>query len=870
MRDKLNIYKAIFSFAIAALPLAVLADESEDTSWEKIEYKGNPWVENISKPITPSRGLFGRHIALWASHGRYFDAKKGAWRWQRPQMFGTCEDLLTSSVVLPYLMPMLENAGAVVVYPRERDTQRNEIIIDNDSHEHGSLYLEVNVKRDWKDADTKGFAQHEGYYKDNENPFEAGTTRMAKTVKSKKKNYSIISYQPKFESDGSYAVYVSYPTVEKSVDDAVYTVWHKGEKTEFRVNQRMGGGTWVYLGTFDFDKGSSEYNRVTLTNKSNRKGYVTADAVRFGGGMGNIVRGGQTSGMARYMEGARYYAQWAGMPYSVYSTRKGTDDYADDINTRSLMENYIGGGSCYMPNKEGLGVPVELSLAVHSDAGFSANPDSIIGSLAISTTNFNEGKLDAGISRQASTDFATMLLDNLTDDMNKSCGKWTKRSLYDRNYSETRLPAVPSAIIETLAHQNFADMRVMHDPNMKFYLARSLYKTVLKFTAKMHGERYVVQPLAPKSFSVVVNNKGEAELSWAGTIDPQEDSARPDGYIIYTSIDGAAFDNGQTCSSTAATMKLLPGSIYQFKITAYNKGGESFPTETLAALYNPSATKSILVVDAFDRLATPAQRNSSTEQGFDFDEDAGVGYGNTMSWVGRQVNFDLTKVGIEGEGGLGYTNNDFIGKIFAGNNRDNAVSHAMAIMTARKYNISSCAGEALSFPNINLSDYSALDIAFGLQREDSLTMKPYKTFTPEIKKLLGNFTKSGGKIIVSGAYLGSDMLSDSDQQFMKNVLKVEHAGTYSSADDKIKGFGTSFDFYHAIGEEQHFSAPRVDEFYPVAPAFTSMLYANDGVACVAYKGNDYRSLVFGFPLECIKSQKSFATIMRASLRFLLE
>ena len=55
-------------------------------------------------------------------------------------------------------------------------------------------------------------------------------------------------------------MYVSYQTVKKSVDDASYTVWHKGEKTTFKVNQQMGGGTWVYLGTFDFDKGSSEYN----------------------------------------------------------------------------------------------------------------------------------------------------------------------------------------------------------------------------------------------------------------------------------------------------------------------------------------------------------------------------------------------------------------------------------------------------------------------------------------------------------------------------------------------------------------------------------------------------------------------------------
>ncbi len=35
--------------------------------------------------------------------------------------------------VLPYVIPMPENAGAIVYTPRERDTQKNEIIVDNDT-----------------------------------------------------------------------------------------------------------------------------------------------------------------------------------------------------------------------------------------------------------------------------------------------------------------------------------------------------------------------------------------------------------------------------------------------------------------------------------------------------------------------------------------------------------------------------------------------------------------------------------------------------------------------------------------------------------------------------------------------------------------
>ena len=109
----------------------------------------------------------------------------------------------------------------------------------------------------------------------------------------------------------------------------------------------------VYLGTFAFDKGCNIYNRVVLTNHSKRRGFVTADAVRFGGGMGNIVRGGQVSGLPRTLEGARYYTQWAGAPRNVVSKSNGANDYNDDINTRSLYTNWLAGGSPYILIRKG-------------------------------------------------------------------------------------------------------------------------------------------------------------------------------------------------------------------------------------------------------------------------------------------------------------------------------------------------------------------------------------------------------------------------------------------------------------------------------------------------------------------------------------
>lgn len=277
--------------------------------WGEIEYDGEPWTRNVSRPNTITHGLANRHLSLWASHGMYFDQKKNRWKWQRPNIFGTTEDLFTQTIVVPYLIPMLENAGATVFTPRERDYQTHEIIIDNNNSK-APYYIEYEDRGRWEDAPLKGFAYHNGTYNNSENPFEKGTARMVKAT-SKKNKVSAIAYQPDFPEEGSYAVYVSYQTIKKSVPDAEYIVYHKGQETKFRVNQTMGGSTWVYLGTFLFDKGCSPYNRVVITNNSSEKGFVTADAVRFGGGMGNVMRGGTTSGMPRCLEGARYSAQWA-------------------------------------------------------------------------------------------------------------------------------------------------------------------------------------------------------------------------------------------------------------------------------------------------------------------------------------------------------------------------------------------------------------------------------------------------------------------------------------------------------------------------------------------------------------------------------
>lgn len=835
-------------------------------AWGKTEYEGAPWVMNDSRPYFVSHGLFDRHLSLWASHGRYYDGKKDRWKWQRPNLFGTTEDLFTQTIVIPYLIPMLENAGAVVFTPRERDWQKNEVIVDNG----GRGYVEDSGKETWKTAQEKGFAYHAGTYRDGENPFTQGTARAVKATK--KADVSWASYQPNIPQGGKYAVYVSYQSLKNSVSDAQYIVMHKGQRTVFKVNQQMGGGTWVYLGIFDFDRGTNEFNRVVVTNSSSESGVVTTDAVRFGGGMGNIERGGSCSGMPRCLEGARYSAQWAGAPYSVYSSKNGSDDYGDDINVRSNMTNWLAGGSTYVPTLEGKKVPIELSLAVHSDAGYTTVNDSIIGSLAICTTSFNDGRLNSGVSRMVSHDFADSLLAGLQRDISGKYRKWTRRYLWDRNYSETRKPEVPSAIIETMSHQNFADMRRGLDPNFRFTLARSLYKTILRFVNGNHSVPSVVQPLPVSNFRIERNSSGGLRLSWIAEKDEQEPTAVPTSYIVYTSEDGMGFDNGTVVYTSSFDFEAKKGVNYCFKVTALNRGGESFPSETLAAYLSKSAhAKDILVVDGFNRLSGPAVVDDYSRQGFDLGSDIGVSYGLTAGWNGRQQCFDKSRAGSEGEGSLGYCGDELAGRFIMGNNRDGSVCHVKDIAMSGAYNVVGCSLEALDNNLVKLDHYNLVDIAFGLQRNDGHSLVVYKTFSETLQSKLRSYAKSGGRILVSGAYVGSDMTQPHERSFMSDVLKTTFTGTDTNAgSNMVDGLGLSFDIIRQIND-RHFAATSVDRIAACdGRSFAAMRYQDGSTAGVAYDGTDYKSFVMGYPYECINNVRTRQQVMKGLLGFLLK
>jgi len=879
-----------------------------------------PLVKNLSRPYPVSNGLSGKNIALWASHGLHFDQKLLRWEWQRARVMQTVEDLYTLSYVYPFLIPMLENAGATVLTPRERDTQRHEIIVDND-FAGSSEYREFNQTEAWGIGGTAGFVSSKNYYIQGENPFKMGSYRQISSVSNKKKA-SLAEWKPNIPEAGEYAVYVSYKSLENSTQEAHYTVYHQGGETEFSVNQTMGGGTWIYLGKFYFDKGKNDNGKVVLTNFTGKKGEtVTADAVKFGGGMGNIARYSnqkgilpnqkssdkltenspqlptgtyvdwkyqpQTSGYPRFSEGARYWLQWAGFPDSIYSPTKGANDYVDDYQCRSKWVNYLIGGSVLDAEGNGLKIPVDLSFAFHTDAGVTKN-DSVIGTLGICAINNFSGKdiFKNKVSRWASRDLTDVVQTQIVNDIRLVCdSQWTRRGIWNKPYYEAKGPEVPSMLLELLSHQNFADMRFGLDPQFQFLVSRSVYKGILKYLSFSEGRNFIVQPLPVNDFSIQFIDSLSLKLQWKSTKDSLEPTAEAEHFVVYTRVEDGGFDNGVLVNTSHHIIKLEPGKIYSFKVKAVNKGGESFPSEILSVYRDAKEKGTVLIVNGFQRVSAPASFSIDTAYaGFLNTVDAGVPYLQGYNFTGSQFEFRRNKPWLDDDApGFGASHANYEGKVVAGNSFDYPFLHGKAVKAAG-YSFVSCSSSAVINGEVNMNDYRFVDLILGKQKQIGADygkkVPSFKTFPQDLQQKINLFCQQGGNLLVTGSAIASDLCDrekvlPEDAHFLEHTLKLKFRTHPAAITGEVKCVPSPFRQFEQ-SSFPYFSQPNSISYYVESPdaiepaeetAFTFCRYAENNLSAgVIYSGN-YKICALGFPFETIVSESDRQVFMQSVLNF---
>lgn len=81
--------------------------------------------------------------------------------------------------------------------------------------------------------------------------------------------------------------------------------------------------------------------------------------------------------------------------------------------------------------------------------------------------------------------------------------------------------------------------------------------------------------------------------------------------------------------------------MYSYRVTAVNEGGESFPSETLAACRVPDEKGCVLIVNGFDRVSAPQSERNDSLAGFRMDLDGGVADRQDIAFIGAQRVFDL-------------------------------------------------------------------------------------------------------------------------------------------------------------------------------------------------------------------------------------
>jgi len=887
-----------------------------------------PFISELDANRHYKHGLDGNIIAMWPSHGWYFEPKLNRWEWQRARLMQTVEDMYTHSYVLPFLIPMLENAGAYVWNARERDTHNYGAVVDNDPCELAqNSYHEVNGRHKWQAGEGSGFAFLRDQYKDFENPFTEGTYRMVKAEKDKKK-LSTATWDVEMPYGGDYAIYISYKTLPNSARDVTYTVNSQAGRRQFRVDQTMAGGVWVYLGTFPLAKGLNPAV-VEVSNLSEDKdAVITADAISVGGGYGNIARrvalpteqnlaivaeqkaqgennesclgkpGVEYSYIGSgnhpwYHLGSRYYLQWAGFPDSVYSTSRGINDYTDDYRSRGEWVNYLAGGSDVLPNRGGLKVPVDLSFCLHTDAGATPD-DEIVGTLLIYCTRANGkqfGKYANGTPRELSRRFANLLSTEIVKDVRaKWEPNWTRRGMWDKSYYEARVPEVPAVLMELLSHQNFADMKYGLDPMFRFDVSRAIYKGMLKFIAQRDHRSYVIQPLPVNNFAIGKSDAHQYLLTWNPTHDELSEGADATGYIVCerVGLDGG-FKEIATVKSPQYSVTINDHKIHSYRIIAMNDGGRSFPSEVLSLGEASSSKGDVLVVNGFTRVSGPDWFEDSVRAGFDDNKDHGVPYIQQINYLGSQYEFRRNIEWKDDDSpGFGASRSDCETMNVAGNTFDYPAVHGEALMNAG-YSFVSCSQQALE-SHYNTGDYRVMDLILGKQKEISTGsgLKPtrFKIYTSGLMSALRDFTQQGGSIIMSGSFVGSDLWDNAagnndvqGQTFAREVLGFEGLNGRASLDGTIVAVDCpasslakegTWEFVNKLNDKQYAvespDAIRASD----SRGFTWLRYGENGLpAAIASDRGGYRTVVLGFPLEAMTYSSDCTSLMQRILDYLM-
>ena len=368
-------------------------------------------------------------------------------------------------------------------------------------------------------------------------------------------------------------------------------------------------------------------------------------------------------------------------------------------------------------------------------------------------------------------------------------------------------------------------------------------------------------------------------------MDPLEATAAPTGYVVYTRVDDGGFDNGRYVDKPRLTVRQEPGRMYAYRVTAVNEGGESFPSETLAACRVPDEKGRVLIVNGFDRVSAPQSERSDSLAGFRMDLDGGVADRQDIAFIGAQRVFDLAQARCNVDSvALGACACDWETDVIGGNTFDYPALHGRSVAAAG-YSFCSASARAVERGEVSLEAYPAVDLILGKQRTTPLGRgvceAAFRTFPPELQGALRRYLAGGGTLFASGSYVAADLWAEGTPEegraFAREVLRIDSDGGHPSERGRVRVMTSNTSFsrgeyrFNTEYRRDRYIVEQADALKPAgAGAFAVMRYDDNGrtagVACDA----GGRTFVMGFPFESLPDSVQRDRLMRDVLRFLLK
>ncbi len=778
----------------------------------RIALSGEGIAEFVAQP---AGALDGKIVYTSAGHGLEYNNNISGFYAGRQEFASTeVNEAFGNQDQLYFFAEHLLRAGATVAPMRPVGHQLNEVVLDNDSPE-------VTYAGDWSNSRSSVF-----YDEDYGATTDSVSYRFASVEATET---ATATYTPDIPEAGFYPVY-TWVLNSTNRTDQLYRIHDSaGGLTEIRVDHRMVGKGWVYLGTYHFDEGTS--GSVEISNQSTAGGSVViADAIRFGNGMGDLPDGpsgvgsGSISGAPREDEASLLWTYRAIGQGNSPSAVLGSSN----VSAPHRMAEHMNSNS----NPFGSSV----YIGFHSNATGSHTARGAVGLIDQNNATPNQSALALYTGRQINQDMQA--LNGLYEH------DWSNRTThtFTSSFGEINLGSgseMDATIIEVAFHDQAQDADLLNDPKVRDQLARSTYEAVVEYFSNFGGLADTTSlPSTPTGITATTAANGDVTVSWdAGPVGVL--GGTPTAHRIYVSRDGygyLGYDEVAAAGSGSHTFEAgeLDDEPYYFKVVAVNSGGESPRSLVVAAQKSGPAGDRVLIVDGFDRNARTQNERypdpfSGDPDGLDLVDRVRPRYNNTF---------------------------------------DYSVQVAEAIAGSTSYlGIDTASNEAVIAGDVDLDDYEAVVWTLG---EESTADD---TFNATEQTLVTNYLAQGGKLMVSGAEIGWDLdLQNGGRTFYNNELKADYVGDDANTYNVVPSAGSIFAGLPTFAFDdgtQLYDVNFADRISPLGGATTALNYlgGSGGGAAIQFDGGATQIVNFGFPFETITSESSRTAVMDRVMEF---